>query len=214
MLSWYDEDPAWLAECVAGATILCDFIIAIDGAYADFPGAVERPFSPQRQHETIVRTAQRYGIGAATHRKATPWASEVAKRNFMLQDAKDHANEGDWLFRIDADEVLTRVGYDTREVLEYTPHDVSEVILWDAKWGGGTPLRALYRNVPNLRIDQAHYRVLAHEGTVLNGENAVPAQQLWDVRLEHRTHERTPDRLIRKAIYNNLIPELEKVECP
>lgn len=216
LLSWYDEDPQLLKECVAGAAMLCDYIVAVDGAYAHFPGADEKPYSDEEQHDAIVQTAKAYGKGVTTWRRVKPWESEVQKRNAILTQIAGIAEPrpGDWLLRFDADEVLTQTGYGTRDLLENTPHDVAEVILWDSRYGGGTPLRALYRNVPGLRIEQAHYLVKAYDNTVLNGPNAVEAEQLWDIRLNHRTHERTPERLTLKAQYNKLIPDLEKVECP
>lgn len=225
LLSWYDEDPTWLTECVTSIAPLCDHLIAVDGAYAAFPGAREWPLSDPAQADAIALAAVKGGMGCSLYAPTAawdgPWGGEVAKRDFMLQAGKTVAESGDWFLRIDADEVLTDFPSWLKPVLADTDCDVAEVILWERYgpqveklFGPGTsqtPLRALFRNLPGLRIEQTHYTVKA-DGIVLSGANQAPAEQLFDVQIEHRTQQRPLSRKLLKAEYNAIIPDFERVE--
>src|SRR5882757_3150812 len=86
LLNWYDEPNEWLAEWVASAARLCDHIVAVDGAYAEFPGSLTKPASSNEQAEIINRTAAGAGIGSTLHIPRQPWWSgEVGKRDFMFR---------------------------------------------------------------------------------------------------------------------------------
>lgn len=208
LLSWYEEQPGWLAECVASVAKLCDHIIAVDGPYALFPGALRRPASGTDQAETILRTAAGAGIGCTIHAPRRPWwGNEVEKRDHMFRLGGTFAEPGDWFLRIDADEVLSDVPADTAERLGASDANVAEVLIWDRD-GGQHPFRCLFRALPGLRIEQAHYVVTAMvdgQRRVLCGNSSVhdvePAEQLLDVRLEHRTQQRSPRRWALKHEY-------------
>lgn len=227
LLSWYDEDPAWLAECVSSAARLCDHLIAVDGPYALFPGSTRKPFSGSEQGDVIARTCAGAGIGCTIHAsRQTWWGGEVEKRDFMFRVGSTITTPRDWYLRIDADEALTQVPDDTRTLLAATDLDVAEVTLWEREASAAaasltasadyeTPLRCLYRALPGLRIEQAHYVVTAptSEGrTVLRGDTSVhteaPALPLWDVRLEHRSRRRGLSRLRLKHQYQQAVEDL------
>lgn len=226
LLSYYEEIPSWLAECTASVAKLCDHIIAVDGPYIHFPGALKKPASGTEQAETIARTAAGLGIGCTIHAPRRPWSGasggEIAKRNFMFQLGKTFAGPDDWFLRIDADEVLTEA-WGAREALESSEHDVAEITIWerevndhnaelvDSNNDYASPFRCLFRNRDGLRIEQTHYTVIHGEHTVLNGLNQVPAEQLWDTRLEHRTHQRPMGRQRLKATYSSMINDFERV---
>lgn len=222
-LCWYEESPAWLVECVASAARLCDHIIAVDGPYATFPGALKKPFSDTAQADAILRTAAGFGMGCTIHASRQIWwgqqnGGEVEKRDFMFRLGEQFTTPEDWYFRIDADEVLTQVPEDTKQKLANTKHDVAEVMMWhrlspytDSE-DGESPFRCLFRALPGLRIQQAHYMVTAPPDRVLNGPNQEIAEILWDVRLEHRSHQRTSTRQRAKQSYNSMIADYEKVE--
>lgn len=232
LLSWYEENPAWLAECVASAARLCDHLIAVDGPYAAFPGALKKPYSGSEQVETIQRTAAGAGMGCTIHQSRQPWwggqwGGEVEKRDFMFQLGKTFASREDWFFRIDADEVLTDVPLGTRHLLAETEHNVAEVTLWEREASGhigelvdtsndyAQPFRCLFRALPGIRIEQTHYTVTAAfngERQTLHGLHEVPAETLWGIRLEHRTHLRTVARQRLKREYSGLINDFEKVD--
>ena len=220
LLSWYEEPAPWLAECVASAAKLCDHLIAVDGPYALFPGAVRKPASGGEQAEVIARTAAGAGMGCTVHVPRQPWwGNEVAKRDFMFRLGSTMAESGDWFLRIDADEVLTQVPGDARTLLDATRLDVAEVTMWERDdMDSQFPLRALFRALPGIGIQQAHYVVTAPGGDgmrVLCGNEVVhraePAEALWDVRMEHRTRQRSALRRRLKDDYYARLPEIEQV---
>lgn len=219
MCSFYDENPAWLAECVAATAKFADHIVCVDGAYAAFPGSLRKPFSPADQIDAIVHTAAGCGIGLTVHQVREPWwDGEVGKRDFMMQLAMTMAEPDDWLFRVDADEFL-QAPVDTRLHLATSKHDVAEVMLceYDPITGedGQHPLRCLFRAIPGIRIEGAHFLVTSpgDDGKrFLTGPQAVVAEPLWDARLEHRTRMRTPARKRLKDQYSPMINTLESVE--
>ncbi|HEY9375180.1 hypothetical protein [Streptomyces sp.] len=221
LLSWYEEPASWLAECVAGVAKLCDHLVAVDGPYALFPDAMRKPASGSEQGDTIARTAAGAGIGCTIHTSRQPWwGNEVAKRDFMFRLASTLAEPGDWFLRIDADEVLTQVPPDARTLLAATTLDVAEVTLWERGDGQDSqhPFRCLFRALPGIGIQQAHYVVTVpgeHGPRVLCGNDTVhraePAEALWDVRLEHRTAHRSAMRRAQKDRYYAELPEIEQV---
>lgn len=233
LLSWYQEDPAWLAECVASAARLCDHLIAVDGAYAEFPGSLAKPASGPEQSEIINRTAAGAGIGCTIHAPRQPWwGGEVAKRDFMFRLASTFAGPDDWYFVIDADEVLTTVPSDTKRRLADSEHNVAELILWeresqarvaeivDTQADYLNPDRRLFRALPDLGVQQAHYVYTATvdgRTAVLRGNQSIqrlePAEDLSDLRMEHRTHQRTQARKRLKREYYEILPDLEHAEA-
>lgn len=223
MLNWYEENPAWLAECVAAAARICDHIVCVDGAYSGFPGASQQPASGTEQIDALAHAAAGADIGCTIHQPRTPWwgeewGGEVAKRNWMLQAAMLVAEPGDWLFRVDADEFVTGVPYNFRQTLEETSRDVAEVTLWERDTdipGGEHPFRCLFRAIPGIRIEQAHFLVTAPVDGVrktLVGPHCEPAEPIWDLRLEHRTRLRPDARKQLKSQYSAKINDFEKVE--
>lgn len=222
LLSWYEESPTWLAECVAATARLADHIVAVDGPYAHFPGALKKPASGTEQADAILRTAAGAGIGCTIHQSRQPWwggewGGEVAKRDFMFQLGMTFAGPGDWFFRVDADEVLSVVTPDAKRHLAQTDHHAAEVMLWQRGVEGDSehPLRCLFRAIPGIRIEQAHFVVTAPvdgKREFLAGPKALPAEPLWDIRMEHRTHMRTDERKRLKNIYSPMINDFERVE--
>ncbi|WP_329214806.1 hypothetical protein OG352_05220 [Streptomyces sp. NBC_01485] len=223
LLSWYEEPAPWLAECVAGLAQICDHLVAVDGPYALFPGATRKPASGSEQADTIARAAAGAGMGCTVHVPREPWwGNEVEKRDYMFRLAMTMAQPGvDWLLRVDADEVFTQVPIDTKKALGETDLDVAEVALWERGDGEDSqqPLRVLFRALPGIRIQQAHYvvtvpgldggsRVLVGNDTVHQAETALP---LWDVRLEHRTQQRSATRRALKEQYYAQLPQIEQV---
>lgn len=232
LLNWYEENPTWLSECVASAARLCDHLIAVDGPYAAFPGALRKPFSGTEQADAILRTAAGAGMGCTIHSSRQPWwggqwGGEVEKRDFMFKLGASFARNEDWYFRIDADETLSHVPPDTRQRLAETEHHVAEVTIWEREASGhigqevdtlndyAHPFRCLFRALPGIRCEQTHYIVTAlvdGERQYLRGTRELPAEPLWDVRLEHHTQQRTKARKRLKDEYSVLINDFEKAE--
>jgi hypothetical protein len=233
LLSWYDEPTTWLAETVASIGKVCDHLIAVDGPYARFPGALAKPASGPEQVETILRVAAGAGIGCTIHAPRQPWwGGEVEKRDAMFRIGETFSTADDWYFVVDADEVISKAPSDLRQRLGASPCDAAELTLWerdtqsrlaelvdtstDSRW----PLRRLFRALPDLHIEQAHYVVTAtHDGVkrVLCGNRDVhmvePAEQVWDLMLEHRRGQRTIGRLRLKDQYGKTGLIHEKVEA-
>lgn len=220
LLSWYDEPTSWLAETVASASRLADHILAVDGAYAAFPGSTRRPASPTEQADVITRTAAGCGMGSTVHvRRDQPWwGGEVEKRDWMFRSAGLLASDTDWLFVIDADEVLTHSPGDTRSILAETEFSVGEILL-ESTDGSSTLDRRLLRARQGLAVEGAHYVWTAPRADggkdVLRGnshlQDLAPAADLWNVRLEHRNEDRSSRRKAQKTAYYDQLPELERV---
>lgn len=223
LLSWYEENPSWLAACVTSAAAVCDHIIAVDGPYAMFPGAIRKPASGVEQAETIAQVAAAAGIGCTIHTPRQPWwGNEVGKRDFMFRlGALVAEPDRDWFMRIDADEVIAGATDQVRERLASTELDVAEVTLTErGDVDSHSPLRIFFRALPGIGVQQAHYVVTAPTDDrvkVLAGNHTVhrlePAETLWDARLEHRTRHRTPERKAAKADYYGQLPEIEQVQA-
>lgn len=233
LLSWYDESPTWLAETVASIGKVCDHLLAIDGPYARFPGALSKPASGPEQVETILRVAAGVGIGCTIHQPRQPWwGGEVEKRDAMFRIGETMTTAKDWYFVIDADEVISKTPPDLRRRLAETAFDAAELTLWeqetqstvaalvDTSSDYRTPLRRIFRALPGIQIEQAHYVVTAPGPggkRVLCGNRDVhtvePSEQLWDLMLEHRRGQRTIGRLRLKDQYGKTGLIYEKTEA-
>jgi len=109
MLCWYNEPPSWLAATVSSlARIGVDHVVAMDGAYLLFPDG--RPRSNLAEAQAILMAADAVGIGATVYQPETLWyGGEPEKRTELFKIASAHGTPGeDWLFVIDADEVITK----------------------------------------------------------------------------------------------------------
>jgi hypothetical protein len=221
LLSWYEEPVSWLAETVASAAKVCDHLVAVDGPYAEFPGGLEKTASPTEQASTILHTAAGMGMGCTVHASRQPWwGNEVEKRTFMFRLAENFSTPDDWFLVIDADEVVIKVPDDFREALAKTELDVAKVLIWErGDQDAGLAARRLFRALPGMRYDGCHYVVTVPTETgvrVLSGDDQVqpvePFEELWDLRLEHRSPHRSSIRNGMKAQYYAKLPELEQVK--
>ncbi len=202
-LSWFDEDPALLTDSVSALAGVADHLVAVDGAYALYPGAQAQ--SDPAQREAIEAAAQSIGIPATIHVPDTPWqGNEVEKRDFMFHLAEQHATANeDWYLVVDADEVVTDC-CELHAALAACELDAGMVTLWgymtapkvQGAWPrskvqsvGEYPLRKLFRAIPGLGVVGRHYhyrlpdgRYLWHE---LHSPDMAPAAE-FAVRIHHR----------------------------
>lgn len=221
LLSWYEEDPAWLAECVAAAARVCDHIVAVDGAYVRFPGADKKPISSPEQARVIQSVAAGAGIGCTVHVPREAWAgNEVEKRDFMFRFASTFAEpDEDWFLVVDADEFVTAAPPGFRSLLKASDRNVAALTFWErGDLDSGYPLRRMYRAIPGIGIQGVHYCVTAPvngELRVLSGIETIHpleiAEDLTSIRLEHRKDLRTDLRKALKDNYYSLLPEIEPV---
>lgn len=169
-LCFYDEPPVWLASAVTSCARFCDHIVACDGAYWLFPGGRTKPTSTAMAHEAIVNAATAAGIGLTLHVPTEPFiGNEVEKRNLMLRLAAAVGEPMvDWVFTIDADEIVVSHSDLLKHDLEQTDLHVAETTTREsspaeddqqreAYEAGARPYRHLMRLLPNLRVVGAHW---------------------------------------------------------
>lgn len=229
LLPWYLEKPMWLADAVVSLAKCCDHIIAVDGGYMLFPGALDRPNSGPNQSEEILHAATSAGVGVTLHVPNKPFTgNEVEKRTLMLRLAQPLVEPGvDWLLSIDADMVVSYAAPDLKEQLASLESgiDAAEWQLWwnddmhstqvgqgisveeDIRPGWSTH-RSLFRAWHNMRVEHTHYTYLAEndEGETVwywghpNYAQECDAANLTHyLRIEHRHAQRSRSRM--KAAY-------------
>lgn len=223
LLSWYDESPLWLSATITSAAPHIDHLIAVDGAYALYPDG--HAMSRSDQACAIVETCQAAGIGLTLHRPRERWyGNEVEKRNrmFRLGEIEADAYE-DWYMVLDADEIVHTCPPDLRHMLNATEHDAADVTFWERGDPYRNPARLehetttalppdsrfkvpiLFRAVPGLHCDGAHYVYRTPDGRYLWGapcadeppydRHAEPRLDLAGLFvIEHRTHYRPKQR--------------------
>lgn len=206
LLSWWEEDPAWLARCVTSIGRVADHLAAIDGAYQHTPGAFTTPRSNGHQADVIAAAADACGLGLTIHRPTEPWeGDEVSKRSFLFRLAALVAEPGiDWLFVIDADEVVVEAPANLRDQLAAyaaAGFEVGEVYLSDLPERGLQPARRFFRADETLRVEGAHYVYVAgaHDAPrYFWGDPDVhtfePAALVQGFRMEHWSKLRAPER--------------------
>ena len=204
LLSFYDEKPGWLAAAVASMAPFADHVVAVDGAYAAYPGGRAR--SPVGQSEAICDTARACQVGCTVYEPQTVWAGgEVAKRAFMFRLAEAITTPDDWYFVLDADEVVSEVGLDVPATLVATEHDAAQVTCWQHR-GHYEPqerpfvtdlveqqqLRKFFRAIPGLTVAVNHYTYILPDGRHLWGHGVPlePAEGMAELKVEHHTKGR------------------------
>jgi hypothetical protein len=213
LISWWEEDPSWLAATVSSAGKLCDHVVAVDGAYALMPDGTAR--SEPTQAEVVLRTCDALGMGCTIVRPKDVWlGNEVEKRTFCFAECRNVVTPGeDWIIVLDGDDVLTDVPEDTRTKLELTDKDVAEIVLWDREtWvkeetaaaarelelppHSTQTQRRIFRAADRIEVVGAHYCYQARHGDRVswywgtNNHGLTPALALHNVRIEHRTKHR------------------------
>lgn len=134
LLNWFDESEAWLAAAVTGFARVCDIIVALDGAYALYPGG--RPCSSPRQAEAIMHTAEAAGSGCLIYRpNHIWWDNELQKRNQLIQLAGSLGlTDEDWLLVFDADNHILHIDPEIcRATLDASDLDIGSYTVLDGK---------------------------------------------------------------------------------
>lgn len=210
LLSWFDESPTFLASCVASIAPHIDHLIAVDGAYANFPGS--RAHSDRLQAETIQAICDGAGIACTIHRPAEPWrGNEVEKRDRMFKIAGAYSEPFvDWYWIIDADSIVTATPKDLRAQLEALEEWSVDVMLWEQHdYVGDVPevsrtlmlptigeqsLTCLFRVLRDFQVVGTHY---CYGGFRPDGEfvwawaphimGAQDRRLIPEIRVEHRS---------------------------
>ncbi len=121
-LCWWNERPADLAACVAGAAQIADRLVALDGAYARYPGATVT--SDPRQAKAIRAACDKAGIECLILEPDRLWAGQIEKRSYLLALATVGS---DWLVTLDADHVISTDRAAVRAELRNSTADIVEV---------------------------------------------------------------------------------------
>lgn len=215
-LSFFDESPLWLGATITSLAPHIDHLIAVDGAYALYPDGQAQSRSDQAC--AIVETCQAAGLGLTLHRPQTVWyGNEVEKRNHMFRLAELEATPEDWYWVIDADCVIYRCPADLHDQLANTDLNVAEVTIWERGDPYRNParlqyestvalpadfyykMRMLFRALPGIHCDTAHYMYRTADGHRLWGYPGTELEEALDlsnglVQVEHRTHYRPLQR--------------------
>lgn len=213
-LAWYDEQPSFLAATIASLKGVVDHVVAVDGSYYLYPRG--RRSSGAEQHRVIVEATYGAGLGLSLHVPSDRWlGNELEKRNYLLDACKLVCDdERDWIFCLDADEVVTTAPAGFREQLERAEEDVAGVTFWNRHpvenvsemarqfwWRREDRLlrhRVMWRALSDLRVVGAHYCYLAGGDRLLRGaygqSGEEPCVDLWDFEVEHRHDYRDLDR--------------------
>lgn len=199
LLSWFDERPTWLTECIAsyhqaGITHL----VAVDGRYAMYPAAHHR--SSFANHDAILATCRGLGISLSLHVPNEPWiGNEVEKRTAMFQYAEAIATPlEDWYLIIDADERVSRALHGWTQELQRTDLDCADVTLHDLEHRdtepkaqidrmfahdprSNAPIRKLFRAIPGLHCAGNHYTYRTPDGRDLWGQTTRTIEPALDL---------------------------------
>jgi hypothetical protein len=213
LLSWYDEQPAWLAELVASmGRAGVDHLVAVDGAYGAYPDATGD--SGSEQAAVVAAAALGAGMGVTVHQPQEPWqGNEIEKRTFLFAAAHLVARPGmDWLWIVDGDEIVTHAN-GLREQLGATDMVAATCTLWEGVASGEhewntQPLRMMFRaQASGIRVHGHHACYLTGDGQVLwdnwQPTNEVPALALPGVRVRHRPGDRPAYRNRKRNDYYN-----------
>jgi hypothetical protein len=223
LLAFYDEQPKHLATCVASlAKLGASHLVALDGAYALYPGGQAISPDPQ-QHLAIQYMAAECGMGLTLHTPAEVWqGNEVEKRQKLFDLGHAVAGEGDWLLVIDADEVVIEAPDDLHDRLAQTEHQVARItevdlaLVYQNDPEPEFPAVRLYRAQP-ITVKGNHYTHLNAKGEVICG-HADEMTVGWlesGVRLEHRRGFRDAARQMAQGDYYTALTEtaIERLRC-
>ncbi len=210
MISFYDEDPAWVYSSVRDLMLLgVTRIVAVDGAYELYPGGTARS-----RRETIDALCG-HNVDLLFYQPRETWCgNEVQKRQFMLDQAIACSETWvDWLVVWDADYQLVdapsllRLPGVIKQSLTDCDKDFASVSFSEsAENNGWHPLRIFMRAQPGMRMDGNHHTYLTpsgHRSQIL--ERPVPlaagALDLGSIKVKHRVHERDPERRAKQTTY-------------
>lgn len=208
LLSWADEKPLWLMAAITAIAPLLDHLVAVDGKYILYPGAIDEPSSNVEQSVAVLEAAAANNIGLTLHRPKEPfYGNEVEKRNLTVQLAHSiKQTEADWVIVFDGDMVARKFdpGY-VRYDLEKSDCAVAQYALYESPDSAGfTLLRSVYRVLPGLAYGPSHYSVSVETNDDSrawlwgNPNFQKPYVDAVDIshslKFDHRRNQRNPDR--------------------
>jgi hypothetical protein len=229
LLSWYDEEPRLLSRVVASLCGVVDHVVAIDGPYMLYPGASQWPQSEADQRAALIAAADGARLGITLVSARRPWYDgEVEKRTALFDYGRLEADDGDWFFCVDADEYVMRAPGDLRDRLTVATADGLEVAGISVRQrtaleerqpgeqaGQFSGHRVLFKALPDLRVEVAHYFYLAgpeDDPRVLRGRFDIhdlePSLDVPDLVIAHTPSARPMHRDLTKRRYYERRDEL------
>ena len=121
-LCLWNERPADLTACIAGAAKIADRVVALDGAYRRYPGATVT--SDPRQAKAIRAACEKAGIECLIVTPDRLWAGQIEKRSYLLALATVGS---EWIVTLDADHIIDTDREAVRAELYNSTADVVEV---------------------------------------------------------------------------------------
>jgi hypothetical protein len=210
LLSFYDERPEDLVLYVASLTKAgVDHLVAVDGAYALYPDG--KGSSEPNQRAALVMACDQAGIGLTLHTPTGAWAgNEAEKRGTLFALAWAAAEDGDWFFVLDTDELVRDVPADLKARLAGAEHDAAEVTVCDTvameankpNWPTHFRQRRLFRAQP-IHLKTSHAGYFRADGSWLGLDPLdEPCLKLGaDLTVWHVPQRRRADRQKAKAAY-------------
>jgi hypothetical protein len=200
LLSWYDEDPAWLRRAILSlGQIPVDHVIALDGPYELYQELHNGPDkSSDEEYEAIRKACIEIGVSFEIHHGG--WeGNEVEKRNHLFELGEQAAGAGDWYMVFDGDEFVTDVPSDPHTLLEQTPFHVGAITLIEPGHPHGTifyeTFPMFFRAIRGLRAIKEHFGYTTPDGKKLWGDafnERLEPRVTTNIRVEH--HSQLRDR--------------------
>ena len=222
LLSFFDENPEHLRECVTSCAKVADHVVAVDGRYALYPDTRVR--SPVSNANAIRGACAKAGLGLTLHTPNAPYAGgEVEKRAFMFRLAEGLTTPDDWYLIVDGDMLVHQVSDQARDILASANYPDTGEVLWQDIGPWGTPsnghrFRSFFRALRGLTVRDTHWLYMCgnrYMWHVPSGDIATePALDLIQhVTLHHRRHDRSEERDARQDAYYKAREE-NKAEIP
>jgi hypothetical protein len=223
-LCWWNEDPALLRDCIRGIAHVADRVVALDGAYARYPGATVR--SSDNEVRAIRETAHECGLGALVLQPDRLWAGQLEKRTYLLNVA---AIGSDWIVYVDSDHIITAERACIRDELSRTSVDVLDVPMdtppnpgrgvddcapsrWHVEQTEGRMWHPLiFRAFPAIRLEDHHWWISAEVAGVRSW--LWPGERPYQIRprervkcaysIEHRCMFRSVEQVRAERAFEN-----------
>jgi hypothetical protein len=217
LMAFYDDPADTTEAAIRSVQGLVDHLVAVDGAYATFPGGEAK--SPDEMRDRIQATAEEIGVDVLFYTPADVWAGgEPEKRDRMYRMAD--ATGADWYTILDTD-FLFEYPQGVHAVLDSLDaalgYEVAKVTLVDylapsegsddrVRQESELPLFYRAAGLGPIHIGPTHFHTWREgAGTHLWGcQNTpqVPWADLTDVvHVQHKWWERTDDRQAQKWGY-------------
>lgn len=166
---YWREPSGFIDRCVRSLAGIADYLLAVDGAWENFPDAF--PVGTRAEHNWIYDAARAVGLPVMVDTPGEVWKSQVAKRNAMMRTA---AILGDWILVIDGDEYISDADPAAlRAGLAHTDAIVGEITLKQPEGIAGGLTRRLYRAGTTVEI--------VHTGYTYQGRHLLPGEPTVDL---------------------------------